>query len=160
MLRTRSLWLAGALIASTVAPATLALAQQTPPTQTEPSPGKHADRMYHRLQRKLGLTDDQVNQIRAITQAQRDARRQLWQSMHQAQKDLKQLALNGGDANALAAKKTQISQLQAQGTELRVQTLQQIGPILTPDQRQKLADMGPMWGGRHHRGPHQPKTQS
>ena len=35
-----------------------------------------------------------------------------------------------------------------------------ISPILTPDQRQKFADMRPMWGGRHHRGPRQPKTQS
>jgi Spy/CpxP family protein refolding chaperone len=136
----------------------MAHAQQTP-TPAQQSPAPHADRMYNHLRRKLGLTDDQVTQIRAVNQAQRDAQRQLWQTLRQAQKDLRQLALNGGDASALAAKKAQVDQLLAQGVDMRVQTMQQIGPILTPEQRQKLADMGPAWGG-HHRGHKAPKTQS
>jgi Spy/CpxP family protein refolding chaperone len=44
--------------------------------------------------------------------------------------------------------------------DLRVQTLQQIGPILTPEQRTKLAQMGPGAMGRGHRGPKPPATQS
>ena len=151
MLRPRSVWIAAALIASSVLTAATVTHAQQPPTP-------RGDRMMGRLQRNLGLTDDQVNQIRPIFQQQRDAHRQLGQSMRQTQAALRQLALNGGDANALAAKKAEVAQLMAQGLELRVHTLQQIGPILTQDQRDKLAQMGPaaMWRGhRHHPKPQQ-----
>ncbi|HMH49673.1 MAG TPA: Spy/CpxP family protein refolding chaperone [Candidatus Acidoferrum sp.] len=151
MLRPRSLWIVAALVASSVlAAATFTHAQQPP--------APHGDRMFSRLQKNLGLTEDQVNQVRPIFQQQRDARRQLGQSMHQLQKDLRQLALNGGDANAITAKKAQIAQLTGQGLDMRIQTLQQIGPILTQEQRDKLAQMGPgaMWRGhRHHKPPQQ-----
>ena len=148
MTRTRSFWLVAALIASTVLTATVAQAQ----------PSTRGDRMYSRMQRNLGLTDEQVTAIRQIHQGQRDARRQLWQSLHQAQTDVRQLALSGGDAATLAAKKAQVAQLLAQGLELRVQALQQIGPLLTAEQRDKLAKLGPavMWRGRH--GRHAPKA--
>ena len=152
MPRTRALWLGAALIASSALTATMTHAQQ-PPTQQPPT--SMVDRMFQRLQQSLGLTDDQVNQIRAIHQGQRDARRQLWQSLRQAQRDLRQLALSGGDASALAAKKAELAQLQAQGLDLRIQALQQIGPILTQEQRDKLAQMGPaaMWRGHQRQGP-------
>ncbi len=152
MRRTRSLWLVATLIVSSVlTAATVTYAQQAP---------SRGDRMLSRMQRTLGLTDDQVNQIRPIYQQQRDAQRNLWQSLRQAQTDLRQLALGGGDPNAVATKKTQVAQLLAQGVDLRVQTLQQVGPILTPEQRDKLAQMGPaaMWRG--HRGPKPPRSQS
>ena len=153
MLRTRSLWIVAALVASSVlTAATVTHAQQPPP------PAPQGDRMSYRLQKNLGLTDDQVNQIRGIFQQQRDARRQLWQSLRQAQTDLRQLGLNGGDANAITAKKAEVGQLMAQGLDLRVQALQQIGPILTQEQRDKLAQLGPaaMWRGhRHHKPPQQ-----
>ena len=148
MLRPRSLWIVAALVGSSV----LAAA-----TITQAQPAAHGDRMYFRLQKNLGLTDDQVNQIRTIFQQQRDARRQLGQAMHQAQTDLRQLVLNAGDANAIAAKKAQVAQLMAQGLDMRIQTLQQIGPILTQEQRDKLAQMGPgaMWRGHRHPKPAQ-----
>ena len=148
MTRTRSFWLVAALIASSVLTATVAQAQAS----------TRGDRMYSRMQQNLGLTDDQVTAIRQIHQGQREARRQLWQSLHQAQTDVRQLALSGGDAAALAAKKAQVQQLLAQGLDLRVQALQQIGPLLTAEQRDKLAKLGPaaMWRGRH--GHHAPKA--
>lgn len=152
MLRPRSLWIVAALIASSALMATTVTYAQQPP------PAPHGHRMFSGLQRNLGLTDDQVNQVRAIFQQQRDARRQLGQSMRQAQTDLRQLVLNGGDANAITAKKAQIAQLMGQGLDMRIQTLQQIGPILTQEQRDKLAQLGPgaMWRGhRHHKPPQQ-----
>ena len=152
MLRSRSLWLVAALLVSSVlTAATVTHAQQPPP------PGR-GDRMFSRLQKNLGLSDDQVTQVRGIFQQQRDAHRQLGQTLRQKQTELRQLALNAGDANAIAAKKAEIAQLMAQGLDLRVQTLQQIGPILNQDQRDKLAQMGPaaMWRGhRHHAKPQQ-----
>ena len=152
MLRPRSLWIVAALVASSVLAAATVTHAQAPPAP-------RGDRMFYRLQKNLGLTDDQVNQVRPIFQQRRDAQRQLGQSMRQTQADLRQLALNGGDPNAIAAKKAQIAQLMGQGLDLRVQTLQQIGPILTQEQRDKLAQMGPaaMWRGhhRHHKPPQQ-----
>ena len=151
MLRPRSLWIVAALVASSVlAAATVTQAQQPP--------APHGQRMFSGLQKNLGLTDDQVNQVRTIFQQQRDARQQLWQSMRQTQTELRQLVLNGGDANVIAAKKAQVSQLMAQGLDLRIQALQQIGPILSQEQRDKLAQLGPaaMWRGhRHHKPPQQ-----
>ena len=155
MLRTRSHWLVAALIASSVlTAATVSDAQQ------QPTPSPKGDRMFSRMQRHLGLTDDQVSKIRMIYQQHRDARRTLGQSLRQAQTELRQLALGGGDPNAIAAKKTQVAQLMAQGMDLRVQTLQEIGPVLTAEQRDKLAQMGPgaMW--HRHRGGKPPATQS
>ena len=150
MLRPRPLWIVAALIASSVLTATTVTYAQQPPAP-------RGDRMFSGLQRNLGLTDDQVNQVRAIFQQQRDARRQLRQSMRQAQTDLRQLVLNGGDANAIAAKKAQVAQLMGQGLDMRIQTLQQIGPILTQEQRDKLAQLGPgaMWRGHRHQKPPQ-----
>ena len=150
MPRTRSLWIAAALAASVLTAATVTHAQQ-PPTP-------RGDRMFSRLQQNLGLTDDQVTQIRGIFQQNRDQHKQLGQSMRQKQTELRQLVLNAGDANVIAAKKAEVAQLMAQGLDLRVQTLQQIGPVLSQDQRDKLAQMGPaaMWRG-HHR--HHHKTQ-
>ena len=148
MARTRSFWLVAVLIASSVFTAAV--------VQAQPSPW--ADRMYSRMQQNLGLSDDQVNAIRQIHEQQRDARRQLWQSLRQAQTDLRQLALSGGDAAAIAAKKTEIGQLLAQGVDLRVQTLQQIGPLLTVEQRDKLAQLGPAAMWRRHRAPKPPAS--
>jgi len=151
MPRTRSLWIAVALAASVLTAATVTHAQQ-PPTP-------RGDRMFSRLQQNLGLTDDQVTQIRGIFQQNRDQHKQLGQSMRQKQTELRQLVLNAGDANAIAAKKAEVAQLMAQGLDLRVQTLQQIGPVLSQEQRDKLAQMGPaaMWRGhhRHHKTPQQ-----
>ena len=151
MQRPRSLWIVAALVASSVLTAATV-------TQAQQPPAPQGHRMLSGLQKNLGLTDDQVNQVRTVFQQQRDARRQLWQSMRQAQTDLRQLALNSGDAGAIAAKKAQVAQLMGQGLELRIQTLQQIAPILTQEQRDKLAQLGPaaMWRGhRHHKPPQQ-----
>lgn len=154
MLRTRSLSLIAALLVSSVlTAATVTHAQQPPP----PSKG---DRMFSRLQKNLGLSDAQLTQIRPIFQQQRDAHRQLGQTLRQARTDLRQLALNAGDATVIAAKKAEIAQLMAQGLDLRVQTLQQIGPILTQEQRDKFAQMGPRAMGRGHRHHHKPQQQS
>lgn len=151
MRRTRSLSLIAALLVSSVlAAATVIHAQEPPPSK--------GDRMLSRLQKNLGLSDAQLTQLRPIFQQQRDAHRQLGQTLRQARTDLRHLALNAGDANAIAAKKAEIAQLMAQGLDLRVQTLQQIGPILTQEQRDRFAQMGPfaMWRGhRHHKPPQQ-----
>ena len=120
----------------------------------QPAPRAHG--MAH-LQKRLGLTDDQVTVIRTAFQKHRDEQKQAWQALGAAQRELRQLALNGGDANAIAAKSSEVQQLLGQTVALRVKVLQEIGPVLTPEQRAKFAE------ARMHPGMHrhlQAPTQS
>ena len=147
MRQIRSHWLVTLILGSTllVAPAASAADEAAPGAQ--PWRG----RMMARFQQQLGLTDAQVQAIRDVHARHADGRKQFWQSLRQAQSDLRQLALNGGDPAAIQAKSAEVAQLLSQGVLMRVQTLQEISPILTPEQRDKLAQMSPrmFW---HHRG--------
>ncbi len=114
----------------------------------------HRGRMLQRLQDYLQLSDDQVTAIQQVYAANADARKQLWQSLRQARLELRQLALTGGDPLAIQAKGSEIEQLMAQGLQMRVADLQNIGPILSPEQRDKFAQLGQNWPGRKgHRPP-------
>ena len=106
----------------------------------------------HWLQSKLGLSNDQVQAIDAAKAANRDARRQLQSQFRQAMADARQAALNGDDAeskNAAAAK------LFGQILDLRAKELQQIGALLTPDQRATFASLKERGGHGHWRHRHQ-----
>jgi Spy/CpxP family protein refolding chaperone len=102
------------------------------------------------LQRRYGLTDDQVTQIRAIKERDRDARRQLGENLHKAHAELRRLALSGADAPTVQRKEAEVQQLLGQMVELRTKHLQEIAPILTPEQREKMAEDS--WGHGGHRG--------
>lgn len=101
-----------------------------------------------RLQQRLGLTDDQVKAVKAAYEKRREEQKQAWQALRVAQTDLRQLALNGGDT---AAKAAEVQQLLGQTVAVRVKVLQEIGPILTPEQRVKFAELGSHSGMRRHR---------
>ena len=123
---------------------------QTTQGQT-PAPRAHG---MDRMQQRLGLTNDQVTAIQAAFARHRDEQKQAWKTLHTAQADLRQLALNGGDTTAKAA---EVQQLLGQTVALRVKVLQEIGPILTPEQRVKFAQAQHRPGmGRHHKAPTQP----
>lgn len=96
------------------------------------------DRM-ERLKEHLSLTDDQVTAIREVFTDDSPTRRQIFQSLRQAQADLRQLALNGAEETVLQQKTSEIEGLMAHGLQLRVQRLQKIATILTPEQRAKFA---------------------
>ena len=143
----RSHWLGALILGSTLFVTTAASAAD------EPAPGAGQPwraRMMARFQQQLGLTDTQMQAIQAVHANHAAAQKQLRQSLRQAQGDLRQLALNGGDPAAIQAKSAEVGQLLSQGVSMRVQTMQEISPILTPDQRAKLAQMGPGMGWRHH----------
>ena len=124
-----------------------ALAQETN-TQTTPT---HRGHGMGRLQKRLGLTDDQVKVVKGAYQKHRDEQRQAWQAVSAAQKELRQLALNGADAGAIQAKTAEVQQLMGQSLAARVKILQEIGPVLTPEQRAKFAEGYGHRGMRHHR---------
>jgi Spy/CpxP family protein refolding chaperone len=115
-----------------------------------PAPRAHG---MNRMQQRLGLTNDQVTSIRAAFERHRDEQKQAWKALHTAQAELRQLALNGGDTTAKAA---EVQQLLGQTVALRVKVLQEIGPVLTPEQRVKFAQAQHRPGmGRHHKAPTQ-----
>jgi Spy/CpxP family protein refolding chaperone len=100
------------------------------------------DRMG-RLQEKLNLTPDQATAVREAFARDGAAERQIWQSLREAQGELRRLALDGAEPTALAQKAAEIQRLMAQELQLRVQRLQAIGAILTPEQRAAFAQLPP-----------------
>ena len=121
--------------------------------QDAPRPA-HAHGMAH-MQKRLGLTDDQANAVRTAFANHREEQKQAWLALHTAQMELRQMALDGADTTAKAA---EVQQLMAQSIALRVKVLQEIGPVLTPEQRAKFAQASFHGGKRHQRRP--PAVQS
>ena len=100
---------------------------------------------HHRFQERLGLTDQQMAAIKEVNARHNGERKQLGQSLRDARNELKLAALNGGDVKGKAAV---VTALVGQMTELQATTLQEIAPILTPEQREAMAKMSPRG---HHR---------
>ena len=151
---TRRTWLsvlAAVLVAGTVVGTVHA--QQATPGST---PG---GRQGGWMQKKLGLSDDQARQVRDVMTQQGDAYRKNGEALRQVNTELRRLVLNGADEATIRAKQTDVTNLMAESVRLRVEGLKQISPILTPEQRQKFAEMST---GDHHgrRGPRgAPKPQ-
>ena len=116
------------------------------PTPAQPAP-MHRGHGMEKLKARLGLTDDQVTAIKAAHAKHRDEQKQAWQALRKAQGELRQLALNGADTTAKTA---EVQQLIGQTVAVRVKVLQEIGPILTPEQRVKFAEARMHRGMRHH----------
>ncbi len=148
MFPTWSKWLFALLLGSTLVAAAGARAAETP-TGTPPHHGK----MMSRFQRELGLTDDQAKAIQEVHGRYAESRKQTWQALRQKQRELRQLALYGGDQAAIQTKTAEVAQLLSQAMTLRVQSLQEISPLLTQEQRDKLAQMGPRLHHWRHGGP-------
>jgi len=106
-----------------------------------------------RLQQRLGLTDQQVQAIREIRARDAEARKQYWLQMRQAQAELRRLVLIEADQASITAKQEEVQQLVAAGVERRVKMLQAITPVLTPEQREALAQLAEQRGRYHHRSP-------
>ena len=122
----------------------VALAQDTQGSVTHM---RRAHGMAH-LQKRLGLTDDQAKVVTAAFEKHRDEQKQAWTALRTAQADLRKLALDGSDTTAKAA---EVQQLLGQTVAVRVKVLQEIGPLLTPEQRAKFAEARMHPGMRHHR---------
>jgi Spy/CpxP family protein refolding chaperone len=115
-------------------------------------PGQHAHRGLAKLQERLGLSDEQVTGLQTIHANQAEARRELRGQLREARRAVRELALAGGDETALREKMTELAGLQARAVELHVERLQEVAAILTPEQREKLAELRPgKRGYRHHR---------
>ena len=98
------------------------------------------DRM-ERLKNHLSLTDAQVTAIREVLADDKPAQGQVYQSLRQTRGELRQLAVNGAEDAVLQQKTAEIAALMSQDLQLRVQRMQKIGVILTPEQRVKFAQL-------------------
>ena len=125
--------------------AALAQDTKTPPAPEQRAPGKE------RFKNRLGLTEDQRKVIKGVYEKHRDEQRQAWRAAATAQKELRTMALNGADAGAIQTKTAEVQQLMGQSMAVRVKMLQEIGPVLTPEQRAKFAEAHGHRGMRHHR---------
>src|SRR5262245_7076255 len=127
-------------------------------TATHGRPQKRYGTCRARLQQRLGPTDDQANQIGQIFQRNMQAARPHHQALRAARAELRRLVLMEADQASIQAKEAELQQLHAQEIQMRVQTLREITPILTPEQREKFVQMMDQ-RGEHHRRP-QPQSQS
>ena len=94
-----------------------------------------------RLQTKLELTDDQMKAIQEIYDRDAETQRQLFQTLRQAQVDLVRLALNNADAAVIQQKGAEVAGLLGQSLQLRMRRLQEIAPLLTPEQRDRFTQL-------------------
>jgi Spy/CpxP family protein refolding chaperone len=156
-MRTFSFRTAALALAATLLAGVAAYAADPPATADQ-----HRQRFESRLQQKLGLTDDQVAKLRDIRTRDFAAQRQNWQALHQAQGELRRLALNGADDATLQAKQTEIQNLMTQSMQARVNGLKEIGSVLTPEQREAYAAMmdHPRGHGHRHMSGPQPQPSS
>jgi Spy/CpxP family protein refolding chaperone len=145
--RAIMLVLAAALLAGTVADAADA-PQGTAPRSWET-----------RLQQQLGLRDDQVQAIREIREREAAAWRQHWQTLRQARAELRRLILSEADEAKIQARHAEVQQLMADGLTRRINTLREITPLLTPEQREKFAAMMEQ-SRQYFRGSRRPQQQS
>jgi len=96
------------------------------------------------LQEQLGLTEDQVQAIRAIRTRHWESMRDTVRALGEARRALHEMALGDQDEATVAAKTVEVRELAGQVVEARVRTLQEVARVLTPEQRAKLRELQPL----------------
>ncbi len=143
--RIHGAWLIGAVLLLGLAAAGQALAQQPSGPQGPPPRGQSLltpeDRaamgqiFWHRAQERLGLTDQQVADIRAILDGQRAATRADLHDLTTARRQLRALLDQpSADAAAIQTAAAQVKDLQGKALDHRLQTVLAVRAKLTPAQ--------------------------
>ena len=163
--RTRHTWMMVAALLFGLGVTSTALAQQPagppgPPPQRQPlltpeDRAAMAQIFWHRTQERLGLTDQQAADIRALLDAQRTAARADVQTLMAARRQLQNLLDQPtADPAAIQTAAAQVKELQAKVLDHRLQTQLAVRAKLTPEQwkewRTLRQGMGHRGGG--HRG--------
>jgi Spy/CpxP family protein refolding chaperone len=97
----------------------------------------------HRLQwlQQLDLTPEQSEQIRAIHQQSQEDRDTLYQQLKAAKEDMRSLLSSDATAEELREQHQQLQNLQQQASDRRFETMLQIREVLTPEQRNQMAEL-------------------
>lgn len=144
-LQTWSAWIFIAVLLLGLGAASAAFAQPPPGPPGPPHRGQSLltseDRaamgqiFWHRAQERLGLTDQQVADIRAILDGQRAAARADLHDLMTARRQLRGLLDQpSADAAAIQTAAAQVKDLQAKALDHRLQTVLAIRAKLTPEQ--------------------------
>lgn len=154
-------WLvAGALLCGVAAGgAGMAVAQQGPASPTQPRQAERlltledreamAQIFWHRAQERVGLTDQQVLDIRALLQNQRSAMRGDVQALMAARRQLRDLlGQQTADPAAIQSAATQVKSLQGKLFDQRLQAQLAIRSKLTPEQLTRWIELRKGMG--HH----------
>jgi Spy/CpxP family protein refolding chaperone len=144
------------LLAFTVASVGMAQAQQPPrrePLLTPEDRAAMGQIFWHRIQEKLGLSDQQAADIRTLLQDQRNAARTDFRAMRTARQQLQTLlAQPNPDPGAIQVAAGQVKGLQAKLFDQRLQTQLALRAKLTPEQWQRWNELrghGPGRGWTH-----------
>ena len=105
------------------------------------APASPRGRIAQRLAEKLNLTDDQKAQIKSVLRGEKDTLLPLLGRLHDARKALR-AAIHAGDANetSVRAAAAKVAAVEGDLAVERMKIYGKIAPILTDEQRQKIAD--------------------
>ena len=107
-------------------------------------PGGPGGRGILPMLHELNLTDAQKEQIKSLTQEERQAGPP--KSFELEQKLRAAVLAQSPDPQAIEALKTSLNAAHAEELDRRIEHLQKLAEILTPDQKQQLATMKPPEG--------------
>ena len=104
--------------------------------------GSMREKIRQRVAEKLGLTEDQKSQIKAIYEGEKDVLKPLLTQLHQARVGLR-AAIRAGDANeaAVRAESAKVAVAEADLAVERMKLSGKINPILNDEQRHKIGEM-------------------
>lgn len=154
----------GVIAVGILAGTAVAFAQSAPPPGP-PAPGQHqgvltpedrqamAQIFWNRMKEQLGLSDQQVTEIRGIIQSQRDMMRTQFQALRDARKQLRELMQNPSPdaAAAIPGAAAKVDQLQSTLFNARINNQLNLRKQFTEQQLAKWIElrksMRPRWGG-------------
>lgn len=94
-----------------------------------------------RVIRELNLTDDQLLQIRNLRQKQQEESGPLRNQLRQKQEELQTMLAGNSSPEQLRTKHQEIDQLRRKMSQMQFEQALAIREILTPTQRQRLAEI-------------------
>ena len=101
-----------------------------------------------KLTEKLDLTEEQSTQIEAIQEKYRAANEENYQQLEQAREEMRSLLSSDANPNQLRQQHQEMQSLRQQLGNNRFEAMLEVRDILTPEQRQKMADMMAQRRGR------------
>jgi Spy/CpxP family protein refolding chaperone len=109
-------------------------------TQRGPGNGHRGDR-FERFIDQLDLSEEQVDQIRAIREESREEADELRSQLQQERDKMQSLLSSDAGNEQLMEQHEQMQQLRQQMGDHRFQTMLQIRDVLTSEQKAQLAEM-------------------
>jgi len=110
--------------------------------QSASADGSTRGKWRERVKEELNLTDNQVAQIKAQLQSERGILLVVMKRMHEAQAGLRaEIQRPGATDASVRAAAARVSAVESDLAVERLRLYEKISPILTPDQRAKLAHM-------------------